>query len=63
MEDFQKRVVEEKDALVEKMNKLDPFLSTPTYANLPPDEQSRLSRQYLIMQLYAQVLEERISAF
>lgn len=63
MEPYQERVVEEKNALVEKMNKMDPFLGTVSYANLSPDEQARLSRQYLIMQLYAQVLEERISAF
>jgi hypothetical protein len=59
----QQRVVDESLALTEKLEKLESFLGGSVYASLPPAEQSRLSRQFLIMQLYEQVLSERILAF
>lgn len=59
----QQRVVDEKTQLTEKLEKLDAFLGGSVYSSLPSDEQSRLSRQHLIMQLYEQVLSERISGF
>ena len=63
MQAHQQRVVEEKVELSEKLTKLELFLSGSVYASLPSAEQTRLSRQYLIMQLYEQVLSERIGAF
>jgi hypothetical protein len=60
---YQQRVVDEKNQLQEKMSKLDNFFSTNTFVQLDPGEQSRLQRQWLIMQLYEQVLSERISNF
>lgn len=59
----QQRVVTEESELSEKLNKLEGFLLGSVYSQLPPAEQTRLSRQHLIMQLYAQVLAERITAF
>jgi hypothetical protein len=59
----QQRVVDEKAELSEKVTKLEIFLGGGTYASLPAAEQTRLSRQFLIMQLYEQVLSERISSF
>jgi hypothetical protein len=60
----QQRVVEEKDALSIKLNKLEAFVGSRVYLKqLSAEEQTRLSRQLLIMQLYEQVLEERIGAF
>lgn len=59
----QQRVVLEHAELSAKLTKLDTFLGGGTYASLPPAEQSRMMRQFLIMQLYDQVLAERIAAF
>jgi hypothetical protein len=63
MEANQQRVVDEKLALSDKLDKLETFHNTVIYAGLPPAEQSRLTRQLYIMKLYEQVLAERISAF
>ncbi len=63
MQPYQQRVVDEKVHESEKTDKLESFLGTAIYASLPPAEQARLSRQYLIMQLFVQVLSERIAAF
>jgi len=59
----QQRMVDEKAYEQEKLDKLEAFLATSIYSSFAPAEQSRLSRQYLVMQLFVQVLEERISAF
>lgn len=63
MQPHQERVVQEKSDLSEKVDKLDTFINSGKYASLPADEQARLTRQHLIMQLYEQVLSERIAAF
>jgi hypothetical protein len=59
----QLQVVDEKAELSEKLNNLEAFHYTATYAGIAPAEQSRLTRQMYIMKLYEQVLAERISAF
>lgn len=59
----QARVVAEKDELGEKLMKLLCFFQTPTFANLPEAERSRLRNQARFMDGYAAVLEERIAAF
>ena len=63
MQPHQQRVVDEKAELSEKLSKLESFIGGAIYAGLPAAEQTRISRQYLIMQLYEQVLSERIGAF
>lgn len=63
MQPHQERVVAEKEELSDKLDKLETFEGGAVYSSLPPAEQSRLSRQLLIMKLYEQVLSERISAF
>lgn len=63
MQPHQQRVVDEKAELSEKLEKLETFTGGSIYADLPASEQMRLSRQLLIMQLYEQVLAERIGAF
>ena len=60
---FQDRVVEEKKALDEKSRNLVRFMSTQEFNDLAMDEQRRMKRQYSIMDLYSQVLEERIENF
>lgn len=63
MEPHQQRVMDEKADLSDKLDKLETFHGGPIYAKLSPAEQCRLTRQKLIMELYEQVLCERISAF
>lgn len=63
MEPYQKRVVEEKEALDEKITKLSDFSNGSIFPTLPEDEQERLKRQFNIMRDYAAVLGDRINAF
>lgn len=63
MAPHQERVVNERNDLVEKTQKLAAFLDTPTYAALDTAEQARLGRQLRIMNDYVEVLGDRIAAF
>lgn len=63
LQPHQQRVVDEKLALSEKLDKLETFEGGAVYASLPAAEQMRLTRQLLIMKLYEQVLAERIANF
>jgi hypothetical protein len=63
MQDFQQRVVDERVALVEKIDKLSPFIGCSVFQNLPVEERNRLTRQLYIMNQYAEVLDERIQNF
>lgn len=60
---FQQRVIWEKEALDEKISKLEPFIKSPTFNTLEPDEQKRLIYQLDLMQKYSGVLGERIDNF
>ena len=59
----QQRVVDEHAQLRDKLEKLDGFIAGPIYGDLPDPEKARLVRQSLIMELYEQVLSERIAAW
>lgn len=63
MSAFQQRVIEEKAALDEKIDKLDRFSEGTIFDGLPEDEQARLEHQLEYMYLYSDVLGERIAAF
>ena len=63
MQDFQQRVVDEKTALDEKIAKLETFSKSAVYNILPEAEQTRLEHQVEYMQMYSDVLGERIAAF
>ena len=63
MKPHQERVVEERRKLDEDRKKLEEFLHGPEPAEIDPAERERLHRQELIMQLFSQVLFERINAF
>ena len=63
MLDHQKRVVEEKQELDAKREKLGVFKNTSLFAELPWEEQERLNTQAHIMTMYSAVLGERIAAF
>ena len=63
MEEYQKRVVAEKEELDGRLMKLINFSSAETYWKLNSAERERLRRQTLIMMNYSTVLGERIEAF
>ncbi len=63
MQPHQQRVVDEKADLDEKLEKLGDSCNTPIFSGLEKAEKNRLNRQFLIMEMYAQVLGERISDF
>lgn len=66
LEPHQQRVVEEmeeKDELDERIKKLDVFLRSSIYLNLPTPERSRLSMQRYRMGAYSEILGQRIDAF
>ena len=64
MEDYQQRVVDERDEIHEKIIRLVAFLVDPALlSRLNKGELSRLERQLTIMESYRDVLGERILAF
>ena len=64
MLDYQKRVVEERDELVSKLDRLKTFInSNNDFKDLPQEEQSLLMQQRAAMEGYAQILTARISIF
>lgn len=63
MEDYQQRVIDEKNGLDEKRNKLKDFLYTDIYANLPDGERGNLQAQYMVMGNYSDILQTRIEGF
>lgn len=63
LQPHQKRVVDERTDLSEKLFKLMEFLKTPAFEALDAAEKIRLRRQQVVMQDYAAILIERIAAF
>jgi hypothetical protein len=66
MEDYQKRVVDEKNDLDAKIQLLHNFMFTTSigaYDKLPIDEKQRLIEQLRIMEIYSHILGERIRNF
>ena len=61
---FQQRLVDELDALNEKLQNIyDGIYENPQFSTLPADEQVRLKLQHTYMALYADVLYDRICTF
>lgn len=63
MEGYQQRVLDEKAALDEKIERLISFIGSDGFNNLSPVECKLLRRQEMIMELYSEVLAERIAGF
>ena len=59
----QQRVVEERQELFAKLERLTDFLKTDRCLSLPLEERARLIRQQRAMREYAEVLGERIAGF
>ena len=64
MEPYQQRVVREKEELDAKIENLVAFIASDRFFDTVTDEeQKRLRRQEVLMELYSEVLAERIAAF
>ena len=63
LQPFQQRVVEEKEQLAERLEKLNAFLVTPQCLALPFDERCLLARQAGVMAQYLDILLDRIARF
>jgi len=63
MSDYKTRVTIEYDELVDKLEKLDRFFDTETFAALSVDERNLLHRQLDVMCTYAEILDERMNAW
>lgn len=60
MKDYQKRMIEERNALKEKLSKLNLFMETKTYMDLPGVKVAWLYEQRFHMNGYLIALEARI---
>lgn len=63
MQPFQQRVVEECRELRGSLDKLNQFVETEMFNQLPHVEKGRMLRQRSLMNDYADVLDERIANF
>lgn len=63
MKEYQARVIEEKEALDKKRDKLIDFMGTADFDALPKDEQRRMQNQGDVMWQYSEILGERIANF
>lgn len=61
MSDFKTRLVEEKQQLDEKRIKLEPFLGTAKFNELPEIQKCLLRAQSATMATYSQILDDRLS--
>lgn len=59
----QQRVIEEKQELDNKREKLGEFKNTALFVSLPWQEQERLNTQAHLMTMYSAILGERIQHF
>ena len=63
MKPHQQRVVDERNDLDVKREKLHDFLHTDTYAKLDDGERGTLQAQYIVMGNYSDILQIRIEIF
>lgn len=63
VEDWQKRVVDERAELCARLAKLRQFKTTAEYAAMDRPQRALLDRQADIMQAYADILGQRIALF
>lgn len=63
MEDFKVRVIEERDELLIKLDKLGTFLYSASFETLGKKDKDLLVKQFAAMQKYVEILNIRIDAF
>lgn len=59
----ERRVIVERDALAERLQRLREFLRSDTYRAIEPAQQGLLTRQHTAMVEYLAVLNERVALF
>lgn len=62
-EAHEQRVIDERAALDDNIDKLNSFLNGSRFQNVNPDEQDRLRAQLKVMREYSGILTQRIEAF
>ena len=60
MQDFVKRLIVERDELIDKLEKLQDFFATDKFENLDNENKMLLSTQLNIMRAYLSILKRRI---
>jgi len=60
MSDFKERLISELKELDDKINKLNSFLNTDKFYELPIEQQELLSMQILVMMNYSVILTTRL---
>ncbi len=63
MQPYQQRVINERDDLAEKLDKLTKFGETDVFDNLSLEDQQLLDNQWDFMSLYLDCLNRRIAKF
>lgn len=63
MQDYQLRVIKERDDLLEKIKKLTTFLMSDASSQVSAEEKDKMWRQLNIMLAYGNVLSVRIDSF
>lgn len=63
MQEYQNRVIEERQELDIKIGKLSDFTLSNKWADVLVDEQNRILKQLTAMVKYLHILDERIKAF
>jgi len=63
MQDYQKRIIEEKNQLDMKLSDLNKFLRSKKFSGLDPEDQFRMIGQSYAMTSYSDFLKDRIVAF
>ncbi len=63
MKNYQRRVINEKEKLDEKILRLESFTSSKIYKKLPNQERLLLTAQLGFMEKYSEILNSRIANF
>lgn len=59
--DWKERVIEEKAQLDDRLKKLISFQETDAFSSLPTEQIKWLNRQRMVMELYSDILAERLA--
>ena len=63
MEDYQRRVIDEKKGLDSRINKLSAFIVGDVFSALSADKRRLLNLQCKVMREYSTILDDRIETF
>lgn len=59
--DWKERVIEEKAQLDDRLKRLIEFQQTDAFANLPVEKIKWMTRQRVVMEMYSDILAERLA--